>query len=450
MIKTIQLVNFKSFKDTTIDLGKINLFIGKNNSGKSNLLQSLIILKKALYNISQGIIELGGINALKFSNSKEISNYLLINVTFGFNYNNIKNVNIKLIIFHENQFMLNFQMTDKLNVNIFSLYQCRNVNLDQEKDSVINEIFDTYFNDVYSTNELNILKNNFLNKRGSITFFMIFPKTNIQFAGYGTGLIDWNINVNTNVSENLYESINQSKNLIKTEIDNLQLILEPRYILNSKFKLNNQLPKYIDYNLSPDKGDILSNFLIYNKTSELQTYPITEFNKWIEMFGVKKVNASMLPQYQIDIQVNEDDFERSINQLGAGSRSVISVVIGCIFSEDNCGLLIEEPELGLHPEFQALMMDFIIEQMLKGKQILVTTHSEHMLTRLQRRIAEKKVNNENVGIFWVVKEENVSSIEQVTIDREGIFPEGLKTYLDFISEELSSILHARDVKEKNE
>ena len=50
MINTITLENFKSYeKEIKINLGKITVLIGPNNSGKSSILQALILLSKSGY-----------------------------------------------------------------------------------------------------------------------------------------------------------------------------------------------------------------------------------------------------------------------------------------------------------------------------------------------------------------------------------------------------------------
>ena len=49
MIKNIQIKNFKSFKKAgNIDIGKINVFVGPNSSGKSSFIQGLLLLKNAI------------------------------------------------------------------------------------------------------------------------------------------------------------------------------------------------------------------------------------------------------------------------------------------------------------------------------------------------------------------------------------------------------------------
>ena len=53
MLQRVRIQNFKSLKDVTLDLQKVNLFIGPNNSGKSNFLKGLELFK----NIEKNFID---------------------------------------------------------------------------------------------------------------------------------------------------------------------------------------------------------------------------------------------------------------------------------------------------------------------------------------------------------------------------------------------------------
>ncbi len=128
------------------------------------------------------------------------------------------------------------------------------------------------------------------------------------------------------------------------------------------------------------------------------------------------------------------------------------IIIGkCIFAPKNSPILIEEPEIHLHPEMQALATDFLIEQMKEGHQLFITTHSEHMIGRIQRRTAEKTISNEDVGIFWVKHDsEKGTIVEEVKMDSAGILHEELKTYMGFLEEDISATRAARQRDHGNE
>jgi predicted ATPase len=90
--------------------------------------------------------------------------------------------------------------------------------------------------------------------------------------------------------------------------------------------------------------------------------------------------------------------------------------------------MIEQPEAHLHPRYQADVADLLIDATEFGNRIIVETHSEHLLLRLQRRIAEKKLDNESVNFTYFDLGEKGTITTKMNIDKNGFFedpvPEG--------------------------
>ena len=63
-----------------------------------------------------------------------------------------------------------------------------------------------------------------------------------------------------------------------------------------------------------------------------------------------------------------------------------------------------------------LFLDVIAERNL---QILVESHSEHLLTRLQRRIAEKKIAEDKMALYFCRNNDGASTIEQLEVNESG-------------------------------
>lgn len=73
MIKKLRVKNFKSLKDVEVELGKFNVFIGPNNSGKSNLLDSLVFLAQtASTDLRSVLIQRGGFEHVVFGGTEKI------------------------------------------------------------------------------------------------------------------------------------------------------------------------------------------------------------------------------------------------------------------------------------------------------------------------------------------------------------------------------------------
>jgi predicted ATPase len=80
------------------------------------------------------------------------------------------------------------------------------------------------------------------------------------------------------------------------------------------------------------------------------------------------------------------------------------------FAKTKCKLPLLYPEKYLHPAKHPKLMDEFIKLSNKGMGEVMVTHSEHMLARLQRRIAEGKIKKESVEL-WNVKGEKATRLK---------------------------------------
>ena len=55
----------------------------------------------------------------------------------------------------------------------------------------------------------------------------------------------------------------------------------------------------------------------------------------------------------------------------------------------------------------------------RNLQILVESHSEHLLTRLQRRIAEKQIAQDNIALYFCRNNDGASTIERLEVTESG-------------------------------
>jgi predicted ATPase len=96
----------------------------------------------------------------------------------------------------------------------------------------------------------------------------------------------------------------------------------------------------------------------------------------------------------------------------------------------NSAILIEQPEIHLHPGAQSILGDLFIDAATeqKGKRtFIIETHSEHILARVRRRIAEKRLSKDQVAIYYFNPTSEGTQIQEVTLNEQGqyeSFPDG--------------------------
>ncbi|MFI0722239.1 DUF3696 domain-containing protein [Streptomyces sp. NPDC021224] len=82
--------------------------------------------------------------------------------------------------------------------------------------------------------------------------------------------------------------------------------------------------------------------------------------------------------------------------------------------------IVEEPELHLHPSAHAAIADLYVDAVRQSQvRFLVETHSENFLLRLRRRIAERKLTPEDVKIYFVEQVEGSASLRKIEVDTLG-------------------------------
>lgn len=83
-------------------------------------------------------------------------------------------------------------------------------------------------------------------------------------------------------------------------------------------------------------------------------------------------------------------------------------------------LMLEQPEIHLHPFVQAGLADVFIDVIkTRDIQIILESHSEHLLRRLQRRIAEDRITPADAALYFVATQQGASVIDPLQLDLYG-------------------------------
>jgi hypothetical protein len=112
---------------------------------------------------------------------------------------------------------------------------------------------------------------------------------------------------------------------------------------------------------------------------------------WLQQFGMAKhAQAEDRGRIGIGLRVTPPHVDRSVDltSVGVGVSQVLPVILLCLLSPPGTLVILEQPELHLHPALQQELGDFLLACVRSGRQLLVETHSEHLINRLRRRVAE--------------------------------------------------------------
>ena len=112
--------------------------------------------------------------------------------------------------------------------------------------------------------------------------------------------------------------------------------------------------------------------------------------------------------------------EVRLTDVGFGVSQVLPVLILCYYAPEGSILILEQPEAHLHPKVQTELADVLIDVVKnRNVQIILESHSEYLLSRLQRRIAEKKIAAADTALYFCQINDGTSEIEQLNVDEYG-------------------------------
>ena len=128
-------------------------------------------------------------------------------------------------------------------------------------------------------------------------------------------------------------------------------------------------------------------------------------------------DGSVLAVY---VQESAQSPEVLLTDIGFGVSQILPVLALCLSLRMDSTLILEHPEIHLYPRAQSRLADLFIEAWKKrGVQILFESHSEHLLRRLQRCVAEERISQDDVGLYFCQSDPEGSHITSLDIDPLG-------------------------------
>ena len=139
----------------------------------------------------------------------------------------------------------------------------------------------------------------------------------------------------------------------------------------------------------------------------------------IHNFSVERISKTG-SIYEVRVQKTPGAAKVLLTDVGFGVSQVLPVLVLCYYVEEGSTLIFEQPEIHLHPSVQSSLADlFIAVTKHRNIQIIVESHSEHLLGRLQRRIAEEAISRDDIALYFCESKDKESTLAPLDTDLFG-------------------------------
>ena len=162
----------------------------------------------------------------------------------------------------------------------------------------------------------------------------------------------------------------------------------------------------------------------------------------IDSFAVKSV-AEGRKEFEVMVKTDARATEVKITDVGFGVSQVLPALVQAFYCPPHSTVWMEQPEIHLHPQVQAELADVFISAVQAredGKerrvQLIIESHSEHFLNRLQRRVAEGAISPDDVAVYFCRRMDAATALEPLQLNLYGEienWPE------DFFGDEMADI-----------
>ena len=156
----------------------------------------------------------------------------------------------------------------------------------------------------------------------------------------------------------------------------------------------------------------------------------------------KKLDLVSL-EFAVSSPLGETQHFRATN-VGFGISYIMPIILAILAAEPGTLILLENPEAHLHPRGQVKMGELLALATLGGVQILVETHSDHLLNGIRLAVHGRRVGPERVGLFFfsrVQKADTISTrINRPEMDAAGRISEWPDGFFDETEKVLRQLL----------
>lgn len=433
-VTKITVRGYKSIADKqSIEIRPLTILAGANSSGKSSIMQPLLLLKQTLelpYD-PQGALELKGPNVL-FTSADQL-------LPKG-----SKNFSIEL---HIGSFKLGFHFVKRLEGG-FDIEQMDYEDSPQDKG--------TLRNDMSSDAVKKFLSHRFRGLFNNLPPFSPFDKDQLQGVIRRSRCFLYADLLSAREHESVLQAFPLSASVAKEGLRHLIHLPGLRGNPERTYPVTGVGPTF------PGTFEKYTASVIARWQANDEKEKLEKLGKDLETLGLTwKVMAKPISDTQVELQVGR--LPRAIRggahdlvniaDVGFGVSQTLPVLVALNVAKSGQLVYIEQPEIHLHPRAQAAMAELLANAAGREVRVVAETHSSILIRKVQTLVAQGKLKPEIVKLHWFERKDGVTTIRSADLDERGAFgdwPEDFteveldteSNYLDAVAARSPSRTHA--------
>ena len=409
MITQLKLRNFKSIQGDEVIFKPLTIFTGPNSSGKSNLIESMAILSQ--------IAKLSSTGRITFQQTleNEKAEYFKYPVP-----------SIEYVVYKgetEREVTIELHLSSNISKRSigYSAGYCSEKEMTEQKMFLgPNPIFYAASSPLKGFDQSIIEHpNTWKGKQSAASASFLLLKE--SFIALDTVVEKAKQNVDLRFRSLAQELVDE----LRKELNKIFLISAPRGMIPIKTAPGQDV-EWVGKN-GENLIMILSKIYGQRKFKSIQQ----KISSWSERFGIGNIAAGVRKGAYLGADFEDPSLKTDFDLSSAsyGSRQLLTLITQIFWSEKGSSLMIEEPELSLHPDSQMLILELFSEAVKDGKQIICTTHSPFFILSLSKVIGEESLSKENVAIYHVEKGENGTKTRRLELNDHGFVKGWIPSYI---------------------
>ena len=415
MITNITLTNFKCFHRINVAPKRVTLLIGGNGTGKSGLLQALLLLKQ--WDTQSNALSLEG--DLVRIDPDDFANYVISarspEIWFSLSGEwNVASDDVESPVVFRLQFRFSTEgMLQAKLVYAHFVWLGRTIQIQQIPDTqTVGELPIQGFDHTIS-------------------------------AASGLELGDLRFNRLIGVDGDNFAPLRQALESPKTLLSKMRFVPAIRGFARRTYALGSELPDVLvsASGLSAQEENTITAL-------EYSPRAVEQVSAWMNQVTGVGLKTDMVPPRTVrPVSVTAAGQPNLLSE-GSGTNALVQLLFELARAGHGDTVLIEEPEIHLHPKAQAELASVIVaEAKSSNKQVVMTTHSEHIAGRLMTEIAEGKVSADEIAIYSFDKDTNgVCSAGLIELTDSGQATGGLRSFFQTDLDEMRRYVDALRAK----